>query len=105
VESTFQARLINELRDRFEGCMILKNDSGYLQGVPDILILYRNMWAALECKDSAKAPHQPNQDYYVDMMNGMSFAAFVYPSNKEDVIRGLQRAFGLGRASRVSQRV
>lgn len=104
-ESRFQARLITELRHMFDGCVILKNDPAYLQGFPDLTIFYQNMWAVLECKDDQNAPFQPNQEYYLDMLNGMSFASVIHPQNKEHVLRGLQRAFGLGRASRISQRV
>jgi hypothetical protein len=104
-ESQFQASLIKELKEMFAGCMVLKLDSGYIQGIPDLLVLYRNMWAVLECKRNEQASFQPNQDYYIDLMDGMSFAAYIFPENKEHVLRGLQRAFGLGRASRVSQRV
>lgn len=96
-ESKFQARFIKELRSRFARCIILKNDSGYLQGVPDLLILHMDRWAALEIKDSVDAPRQPNQEYYVELMDKMSFAAFVYPENAEEVLDDLQRAFELGR--------
>jgi hypothetical protein len=104
-ESKFQARLIRELRVMFDGCVILKNDANYLQGIPDLTIFYQNRWAILECKDSEDEPFEPNQEYYIDMLNSMSFAAVIYPENKEHVLRELQRAFGLGRASRVSQRL
>jgi len=104
VESPFQANLIVELRQLFPGCMILKNDANYLQGVPDLLILWGPHWAILECKKSAKAEEQPNQRYYVEMLNEMSFSAFIYPSNKDDVLNELQRAFGSRRQARVSQR-
>jgi hypothetical protein len=102
VESKFQTRLIRELRGMFDGCVVLKNDANYLQGFPDLTILYQNMWAVLECKDAEDASFQANQEYYIDMLNGMSFAAVIYPENKEHVLRGLQRAFGLGRTARIS---
>lgn len=93
LENDFQAKLISEIKDRFEGCIVLKNDSAYLQGVPDLLVLYKNRWASLECKKSSRARRRPNQDYYVDRMNDMSFSRFVSPENKEDVLNDLQRAF------------
>lgn len=92
-ENKFQTRVIGKIQRMFPEAVILKNDPNYLQGVPDILILYGNRWAALECKRNRNAIHQPNQDYYVDILNGMSFAAFIYPENEEDVLDGLQRAF------------
>lgn len=94
-ESKFQANLKKELKDIFPGCMVLKQDgSNAPQGIPDLLILYKDKWASLECKRSADAHKQPNQEYYVNQMNDMSFSRFVSPENKEEVIRELQRAFG-----------
>lgn len=97
LESKYQAYLIKELRRLFPGCVVLKNDTDYLQGIPDLLILWRRRWAALEVKPRANAPHQPNQDYYVDLLDEMSFAAFIYPENEEDVLSDLQSAFRSGR--------
>jgi len=93
LESRFQAKLIEELKKLFPGCIVIKNDSGYLQGIPDLLILYNNKWATLECKQSAGAKKQPNQNYYVDKMNKMSFSRFIYPENKEEVLYDLQLSF------------
>ena len=92
LESRFQANLIKEIKKRFPGCIVMKSDSGYLQGIPDLLILYKNKWATLECKQSAGAKKQPNQEYYVDKMNEMSFSRFICPKNKEEVLRELQQA-------------
>ena len=77
----------------FPGCIVTKLDSSDIQGIPDLLILYKNKWATLENKRNAKATHQPNQDYYVDVMNNMSFSRFIYPENKEEVLNDLQQAF------------
>lgn len=93
-ESKFQKDLKDELRKRFPGCIITKNDANCIQGIPDLLILYKDKWATLEVKRSANAPHQPNQDYYVERMNQMSFSAFIFPENKEEVLNDLARAFG-----------
>lgn len=103
-ESAFQKGLINDLKKRFPGCMVLKNDANYIQGVPDLMVLYNDHWAALECKKAHNAEHQPNQDYYVERMNDMSFSRFVYPENKEDVLRELQQSFESGRSTRISRR-
>ena len=92
LERDFQAKLIKELKVMFKGCIIVKNDPNYIQGIPDLLILYNDRWAALEVKKSATAHHQPNQEYYVDLMNEMSFAAFIYPENKEEILYELQQA-------------
>lgn len=93
LENKFQAKLIKEIKDRFPGCIVMKNDPSYIQGIPDLLILFKNRWAALEVKKSSNASHRPNQDYYVEEMNKMSFASFIYPENKEDVLDGMERSF------------
>lgn len=92
-ESKFQSDLKKELQGMFPGCMITKLDSGDIQGIPDLLVLYKDKWAVLENKRSAKASHQPNQDYYVDKMNDMSFASFIYPENKDEVLARLRKKF------------
>lgn len=92
-ESKFQSNLIKKIKEMFEGCLVLKNDPNHIQGIPDILILYKNKWAALENKKCSNASHQPNQDYYVELMNKMSFSRFIYPENEKEVLDELQRAF------------
>lgn len=91
-ENQFQASLIKELRARFPGCIIFKTDPSYIQGAPDLLVLYKDRWASLEVKKDKKASHQPNQDYYVETMNKMSFSAFIYPENKEEILHDLERS-------------
>lgn len=93
LESRFQANLIKELKRRFPGCIVMKSDSGYLQGIPDLLVLYNDKWASLECKQSASSKKQPNQEYYVGKMNEMSFSRFICPENKEAVLCDLQQSF------------
>lgn len=92
LERDFQSKLIKELKQIFDGCIIMKNDPDYIQGIPDLLILFEDKWAALEVKKSAKASHRPNQDYYVSRMDAMSYARFIYPENKEEVLYELQQA-------------
>jgi len=103
-ESKFQSDLIKELKERFPGCMVMKNDSSYIQGIPDLLILHNDKWAALECKRSSNSKKQPNQEYYVNKMNEMSYAQFVSPENKEEVLDGIQRSFESKGKARVSRR-
>jgi len=93
LERDFQSRVINEIRRLFPGCVILKNDPSYIQGIPDLLVLFNDRWAMLEVKVSERARRRPNQDYYVDKLDQMSFAAFIYPSNEEEVLGALQRSF------------
>ena len=93
LENKFQAKLIKKLKNLFPDCFVLKNDPTYLQGVPDLLVLYKDKWAALECKKSANARHQPNQDYYVARMNDMSYSAFICPENEDEIINELKHRF------------
>lgn len=93
LERDYQAKLIKKLRCMFKGCFILKNDSEYCPGVPDLLILYEDMWAMLEVKTSENAKEEPNQPEYVDMLDHMSFAAFIYPENEEEVLSELKQTF------------
>ena len=94
-ENAFQAELIRDLKKRIPGCIVLKNDANYIQGIPDLLVLHGYSWAALECKRSKSAEHRPNQEYYVDLMNRMSYATFVCPENKEEVLNELEKTFGI----------
>ena len=92
-ERKFQRDLIKQIKEQYPGCMVLKNDPNYIQGVPDLLVLHGNKWAALEVKRTSSSPHRPNQDYYVDKMNKMSFARFIFPENKKEVLDDLQSTF------------
>lgn len=100
LENRFKTALVNDLENLFPGCLILHMDPNEIQGIPDLLILYKNKWAALEGKRFAKAPHRPNQEYYVDLMNRMSYASFIYPENKEEVLDELQHTFRTARQTR-----
>lgn len=91
LESGFQDKLRAELKSLFPGCMVFKMDQQ--QGVPDLLVLYKNMWASLEVKRNLNAAKQPNQEYYVGLMNDMSFSRFICPENKEEVLNELTRTF------------
>ena len=92
-ESKFQADLKKELKSMFPGCIVTKLDSGDIQGIPDLLVLYKDKWATLENKRSSTASKRPNQEYYVNKMNEMSFSRFIFPENKEEVLNELRKAF------------
>lgn len=92
-ENAYQAVIIRRLNQLFPGCLILKNDPAYLQGVPDLIILFGSRWAALEVKVSHMAPCRPNQEYYISRLSEMSFASFIYPENEERVLNELKFAF------------
>lgn len=93
LESKFQKDLTDQIKEEFPGCLVMKNDSGYIQGIPDWTILYKDKWAVLEAKRNKDADKQPNQTYYVDKLNNMSFSRFVYPENKEEVMNELHTFF------------
>jgi hypothetical protein len=101
-ETQYQNKLIKRINDLFPGCVVVKNDPRHIQGIPDILILYKDMWAGLEIKISSTASIQPNQEYYVNLLNGMAFAAFINPDNEEDILNDLQHAFGFTGSTRIS---
>lgn len=93
LENRFKTKLVSELENIFPGCIITHLDPNEIQGIPDLLILYKNKWAALEGKKSADASVRPNQAYYVELMDKMSFASFIYPENKDEVVDALYLHF------------
>ncbi len=99
-ENAFQAGVIRDIKKQHPGCVVLKNDCNYLQGFPDLTILYGGKWATLECKRSENASKQPNQEHYVNKHRVMSFSAFISPENKEAVLSDLQRALSPARKTR-----
>lgn len=105
-ESKFQKHVIDRLKDEYPGCLILKNDPNYIQGIPDLIFLYKDFWAAFEIKKNEESSHRPNQDYYICKMNDMSFASFIFPENEEEVFDDLEQAFkrSTRRSARISKR-
>ena len=93
LENEFQSKLIKEIKRRFPGCIVLKNDPTYIQGIPDLIILHNDKWCALECRKNSKASKRPNQEYYIGIMNQISFARFIYPENKDEVLYDLEHHF------------
>lgn len=101
-ENQYQTKVIRKLRRLFPGCVVMKADSGYQQGIPDLILLFGNTWAALEVKIEASAKEQPNQRFFVEQLDAMSFGAFIYPENEAEVLNALQQAFESSELSRVS---
>lgn len=93
LERDFQSKLIKEIKEKFPGCVVMKNDSSYIQGIPDLTVLYQDKWAMLEVKRSETASHRPNQEYYVGKMDEMSFARFICPENKQEVLHEMEHTF------------
>lgn len=106
LESKVQADLIKELKDMFPGCHVLKNDTAYQQGIPDLLVLWRDRWAMLEVKreePTSEDDFEPNQEWYIEEFDNMSFGACIYPENQKEVLHALQRSFQAGRLPRRTQ--
>lgn len=93
LESKYQAELIKKLKRMFPGCIVLKNDPNYIQGFPDLTVMFERHWAVLEVKRSASAPLRPNQEHYVEQASRMSFGAVIYPENEQEVLSALSRVF------------
>ena len=91
-ESQFQAQLIKKLNKMLPGIIVLKNDPNYIQGIPDLILLYKDKWAALEVKRGAIASVRPNQAHYVRTMHAMSYAAFIYPENESEILSEVQQS-------------
>jgi hypothetical protein len=102
-ERQYQSNVIKKLEEMFPDCIIYKMDASYRQGTPDLLLLWHDYWASLEVKADQLAPVQPNQDHYIEKLNGMSFAAYIYPENEKEVLSALQQAFKPPRRARISQ--
>lgn len=93
LESRFKTKLIKELESRFPGCIVVHGDANDIQGIPDLIVLYGKRWAALEGKKENTSSRRPNQEYYVETMNNMSFASFISPETKDEVLDDIQRSF------------
>lgn len=93
LERDFQKHLVDKLKNTFVGCIVMKNDAQLKQGIPDLIVLYKDKWAALEVKKSETAHHQPNQDYNIERMDKMSYASFIYPENEAKVFKELEEVF------------
>lgn len=93
LERDYQAKLIKRIKAEFDGAFVLKNDPNYIQGFPDLLVLFKDRWCALEVKNSSRARHQPNQDYYVDHLDGLGYARFIFPENEDEIIKDLHIYF------------
>lgn len=113
-EEVYQANLIRRLEHMFPGCVVVRLDprfvdfyvegKRYSQGVADILILFGSRWAMLEVKAAIDAPVQPNQPYFINMFDALSYAAFISPENEEEILYDLQHALRPQRIARLSRR-
>lgn len=104
LESKFQKHVIDSIGILLPGSLVLKNDSSYLQGVPDLSIFFERNWGMLEVKRSIREAYEPNQEYYISQFNEMSFCAMICPENEEEVLHALQQSLRARRPPRLSQR-
>lgn len=98
LESSYKDIFLDKVRallpdTDYKKCVIIKNDAGYLQGVPDYTVFYGSKWATLEIKRTKHAHKRPNQQYYVDIMRNMGYSSFVYPENEQQVLMELIEHF------------
>ena len=97
LESDFQAALITQLNETLPGCLVLVKPGHYIQGFPDLFVLYKNQWAALECKKSMSSPYQPNQEWWIAELDTMGFASMICPENSKEILDEVFRSFGIDR--------
>jgi len=100
LERNFQPVVIQRLQAMLPGAIVYKNAP--FQGFPDVMVLYKHTWAVLECKRSPDEPFQPNQRYYLDLTNEMSFSRVVFPENLDKVLEELYAYFTARTATCVS---
>lgn len=93
-EADFKSKLYKEIRNKFPGTEVIPNDAGYLQGFPDATVYFPNgKYVLLEGKRTENSARQPNQDYYVNDSPLSPNAMFVYPENKKDVLKEIERRY------------
>ena len=97
LESEFRKAFLEEVQNRIDplnkGFLFFLNASNAFRSFPDIVILGSHKWAALEFKKSKRASHQPNQEYYINKLNEIGYASFVYPENAEEILNDLEELF------------
>lgn len=100
LESKFQAETIKMIRKMLPGCIIMKTNPNYLQGIPDTLVLFGPRWALIEFKRSENEPFQPNQEWYIEHLNAMSYSTMMCPENRKMKLDELQYALRTGGPTR-----
>lgn len=97
LESAYQFEVIKRLKREFPGCLVITNDPRKVQGIPDLLILFGPNWAMLEVKAARNSPTRANQSHYVEDFGRMSYCAFIFPENEEEIFNELQLALSYRR--------
>lgn len=95
LESQYRTELSKRIQRRWPDSVIVPTDPSRQQGILDILILIGRRWAMLELKRRANSSRRPNQPYFVEKFNDMSYAAFICPENEDEVLDELQATLGI----------
>lgn len=97
LEADYKSGLHERIKDLLPGCWVLINDEQTCPGIPDTLVLWGPHYAFLEVKrkkPTRASDWRPNQEWYLDELDEMSFAACIYPENEGEILYALQEAFG-----------
>lgn len=98
LERDFQRTLIQDIHKRFPDAIVKKNDSGHIQGIPDLSVDIGAYSYHLEVKRSEKAPYRPNQEFYLEKYNQSGgWARTIYPENKELVLDEMEQTHRIRR--------
>lgn len=97
VESQFQKNLVKEIKAMAPSgdITVLKNEASMIQGIPDLVVFYKDKYAMLEVKKSENASHRPNQDWYIKKFANEAFGYFIYPENKDKVLDAMKNYLGI----------
>lgn len=93
LEREYQAKLVKKIERLIPGCYVRKHDMQ--QGWPDLLILAPGFWAMIETKREEPGPEdfEPNQEWWIEEFDRMSFSACIYPENEQEVLHALSQAY------------
>ena len=91
-ETKFKKMFKKKLKRLYPECIIVEADPTYFWSVPDVYFFLGSFWAALEFKRTEGSSRRPNQEYWVEVLDKMSFARFVYPGVEEEVLSELEAA-------------
>lgn len=92
-ENEYQQGLKKRIKERFKHAIVAKLNPNDIQGIPDLVVIFKKHWALLECKRETDASKRPNQEFYIDFYNKWSFASFICPENEEEVLNAMEQSF------------
>lgn len=97
LESEFKRKFKNMLEQSYPGCVLVDINPEQFRSFPDLLFLYDKFWATFEMKRTVGSAVRPNQPYWVEKLDNMSFSRFVEPGTAKEVLDDLARAIQSGR--------